>query len=185
MHTVVVRPSVLLLLVCFALDACTPGEKDLPPRDAAAWTSAGERTAPGLTGLLLDGYDPMGDWRLARTAESDWSLLAVTPEARGTWRLTLRRSAWSESSTQVLSDFHHGVLVLSQPLELAPGEEVRAFFHVLVGGRELFVPDTRLAQLAALADGPSTESAAGFRRAPSAERGLPVPGAVRSNDLGG
>lgn len=183
MHTVVVRSSVLLLLLCCALDACAPGEKELPPRDAAAWTSAAERTVPGLDSLLLDGFDPMGDWRLARDPDPDWSLLAVTPEARGTWRLTLRRSAWSETTTHVLSDFHHGVLVLSEPLELAPDERVQAFFHVLVEGEELFVPDTRLALLAHA--GRTGGTAAGFRRAPSADQHLPLPGAEAGGLFGG
>lgn len=185
MHTVVVRSSVIPLLLCFALDACGPGEKVLPPRDATAWTSAAEREVPGLAAMLLDGYDPMGDWRLARGSELDWSLLTVTPEARGTWRLTLRRSAWSDSSTQVLSDFHHGVLVLSEPLELGPGEEARAFFHVLCAGRELFVPDSRLAQLATLSPTSFGESQVGFLRAPLVDRQLQFPGAMGSNVLGG
>lgn len=177
------RASALLLSLCLALDACAPGAQD-PPRDAAAWTRVAEQTVPELGSLLLEGFEPMGDWRLERGPESDWSLLVVAPEARGTWRLTLRRSAWSESSTQVLSDFQHGVLVLSEPLELAPGEEVGAFFHVLSGGRELFVPDTRLARLARGRAG-GREGEAGFQRVPSADRLPPLPGAARSSDLGG
>lgn len=180
MHTVVVRASALFLSVCLALEACAPGASEPPPRDAAAWTKLAGQTVPELDSLLLEGFDPMGDWRLERGPESDWSLLVVAPEARGTWRLTLRRSAWSESSTQVLSVFQHGVLVLSEPLELAPGEKVGAFFHVLSGGRELFVPDTRLARLArARAD------EAGFRRVPSVDRQSPLPGVTRSSDQGG
>jgi hypothetical protein len=127
----------------------------------------------------------MGDWRLAQGPEPDWSLLTVTPEARGTWRLTLRRSAWSESSIQVLSDFRRGVLVLSEPLELAPGEEVRAFFHLLADGRELFVPDTRLARWAARTSPSPGEGEVGFQRAPTADGRPAFPEVVGQGQLGG
>lgn len=127
---------------------------------------------PELDSLLLVGFDPMGDWRLERGLEADWSLLAVTPEARGTWRLSLRRSASSESSTQVLSAFQRGVLILSHPLELAPGEEVRALFHVLCEGREFFVPDTRLARLVPPDPLPDAGSP-GFQRVPTGDPVLP------------
>jgi len=75
--------------------------------------------------------------------------------------------------------------VLSEPLELEPGEEVRALFHVVSAGREFFVPDSRIAQLATPPQSSSAPSAAGFQRVPAADLQVPLPGALHSRDLGG
>jgi len=146
-----------------ALGACGPGGDGAASPEALDWRARAGELAPGV--VLLEGFDPMGDWRLAQESGDDWSLLAVSPEARGTWRLTLRRSAWSETHTQVHSELRNGILVLSQSLELTPGEHVGAFFAVLADGRELFVPDTRLSLLARRSP-PRRNARAGFQRVP-------------------